>query len=335
MPQVKKKKTESRSKKKSKKQYKVRNWKEYNEALVNRGRLIFHMTEEAIRQWEEKQKKGETKQKRKPGRPKKFSNLAIETALTLGQYLHLPLRATEGIVSDILSHMGADCSSPDYTTLSIRGKDLSINIRTRPIRENVHIAVDSTGIKVFGEGEWKVRKHGWTKHRTWLEVHLGVDDQTGDILVGEITDNTVHDSEMVEPLLSQLPEDQEINQFSGDGAYDKRTCYDALEERGTSKITIPPQKNAKIWKHGNSAGKKHPRDENLREIRKKGREKWKNDNDYHRRSLSETAMFRLKTIFGDKVPARIFENQRNQLLLRLRMLNRMTELGMPDSYVVD
>jgi len=326
MPKAKKEKTESKSKKK----YKVRNWKEYNEALVNRGRLIFHITEEAIREWEEKQKK-----KKKPGRPKKFSNLAIETALTLGQYLRLPLRATEGIVSDILSRMGANCFSPDYTTLSIRGKELSINIRTRPIQENIHIAVDSTGIKVFGEGEWKVRKHGYSKHRTWLEVHLGVDERTGDILVGEVTNNSVHDSEMVKPLLSQIPDTHSINQFSGDGAYDTRNCYSALEEKNVRKITIPPQKNAKIWKHGNSSGRTHPRDENLREIREKGRKKWKIDNDYHRRSLSETAMFRLKTIFGDKVPARIFENQRNQLLLRLKMLNRVTELGMPDSYVIE
>jgi len=328
MPKAKEKKTESKSKK-NKKKYKVRNWKEYNEALVNRGRLIFHMTEEAIREWEEKQKK-----KKKPGRPKKFSNLAIETALTLGQYFRLPLRATEGIVSDILSRMGTTCSSPDYTTLSIRGKELSINIRTRPIRENIHIAVDSTGIKVFGEGEWKVRKHGWGKHRTWLKVHLGVDEKTGDILMGEVTGNT-HDSEAVDPMLKQIPEKQSIKQFSGDGAYDRRKCYDALKEKIVSKITIPPQKNAKIWKHGNLKGKTHPRDENLREIRAKGRKRWKIDNNYHRRSLSETAMFRLKTIFGDKVPARVFDNQRNQLLLRLKMLNRMTALGMPESYVVE
>lgn len=336
MPKAKQEKMEGGEK--NKKKYKVRNWKEYNEALVNRGRLIFHITEEAIREWEEKQKKGDEKKKRKPGRPKKFSNLAIETTLTLGQYLRLPLRATEGVVSDILCHMGANCSSPDYTTLSVRGRELFVQIRVRPLRENLHIAVDSTGIKVFGEGEWKVRKHGWSKRRTWLEIHLGVDEQTGDILVGEVTDNTVHDSEMVGPLLSQIPESHPIGQFSGDGAYDTRNCYGTLEKRGVSKITVPPQKNAKIWQHGNSRANRedpHPRDENLREIRQKGRKQWKIDNDYHRRSLSETAMFRLKTIFGDKVLARIFENQRNQLLLRLKLLNRMTLLGMPESYVVE
>lgn len=310
-----------------KKKYKVRNWKEYNEALVSRGRIIFHITEEALKQWEAEERS------KKRGRPKKFSDTAIETALTLGQLLRLPLRATEGLLSDMLLKLGTDCQAPDYSTLSIRGKTLPVSIRVRSVRDDVHIVVDSTGVKVYGEGEWKVRKHGWSKHRTWLELHLGVDEETGDILVGEVTDNSVHDSEMLGPMLNQL-ENHPINQCSGDGAYDTRACYDTLKRHSVPIITIPPQKNAKTWKHGNTEGEPHPRDENLRTIRKVGRKRWKEESGYHRRSLAETAMFRFKTIFGDKVPSRLFENQRTQLLLRLKALNRMTLLGMPESYVV-
>lgn len=311
-----------------KKTYKVRNWKEYNEALVNRGRILFQITEEAIKQWEE------TEREKKRGHPKKFSDTAIETALTLGQILHLPLRSIEGLVSDILKKLGADCSTPDYSTLSIRGKTIPISIRVRDIKEDLHVVVDSTGIKVYGEGEWKVRKHGYSKHRTWLKLHIGADEKTGDIVVGEVTDNSVHDSAMLEPLLEQLPEEQNIDQCSADGAYDTRKCYETLKNHHIKKVTIPPQKNAKIWHHGNSKEERHTRDENLRSIRKVGRKKWKEENDYHRRSLSETAMFRLKTIFGERVPARVFENQRTQLLIRLKALNMMTLLGMPESYVV-
>ncbi len=311
-----------------KKSYKVRNWKEYNESLVNRGRLIFHITDEAIRQWEE------TERDKKRGRPKKFSDIAIETTLTLGQVFRLLLRSTEGLMSDILSRLHSSCTSPDYSTLCIRGKTLKVDIRVRPIRENVHLVVDSTGIKVYGEGEWKVRKHGWSKHRTWLKVHLGADEKTGDIVVGEVTGNDVHDGTMLPVLLWQIPEETPITQCSGDGAYDTRKCYEALGERDVSTVTIPPQKNAKIWKHGNTKGERHVRDENLRQIREKGRSTWKDESGYHRRSLSETAMFRYKTIFGDKVSARTFENQHTSLLLRLKVLNRMTMLGMPESYVV-
>lgn len=316
------------TKKGGKKKYKVRNWKEYNEALVNRGRILFQITEEAIKQWEEAERN------KKRGRPKKFSDTAIETALTLSQLFRLPLRTTEGLMADILKKLGARCAAPDYTTLSVRGKDLLVSIRVRDVRENLHIVVDSTGVKVFGEGEWKVRKHGYSKRRTWLKLHLGADEATGDILVSEVTDNGIHDSAMLDPLLNQLPEEQDVNQCSGDGAYDTRTCYETLKKHGVQKVTIPPQKNAKIWQHGNSEKDRLARDENLRAIRKVGRRRWKEDSGYHRRSLSETAMFRLKTIFGERVSARSFVNQRTSLLLRLKTLNRMTLLGMPESHAV-
>jgi hypothetical protein len=318
---------EGKKKSGKKKTYQVRNWKEYNESLVNRGRLIFHITDEALRQWEEQERD------KKRGRPKKFSDIAIETTLTLGQVLRLPLRSTEGLMSEILLRLGSSSVSPDYSTLSLRGKALSIDIRVRPEREDLHLVVDSTGIKVCGEGEWKVRKHGWGKRRTWLKVHLGADEKTGDIVVGDVTGNDVHDGTMLPILLEKIPEETSIAQCSGDGAYDTRQCYEALKKRDVSNVTIPPQKNAKIWKHGNTKGDRHIRDENLRQIRKKGRATWKEESGYHRRSLSETAMFRYKTVFGDKVSARTFENQRTSLLLRLKALNRMTMLGMPETVV--
>jgi hypothetical protein len=209
-----------------------------------------------MKQWEEEQKN------KKRGRPKKFSNLAIETFLALQQCFRLPLRSTEGLLSDIFLKLHSECRSPNYSTVSLRGKHLNIPIKIRRRKEGIHLVVDSTGVKVYGEGEWKVRKHGWSKHRTWLKVHLGVDEATGDILVAETTDNSVHDSQMVNSLLNQT--DTSIDQFSGDGAYDTRTCYDALRKRGVKKITIPPRKNAKIWNHGNKKEERLARDENLR-----------------------------------------------------------------------
>ena len=311
-----------------KKKYKVRNWKEYDKALVNRGRVMFWITEEAIRAWEEQQKTG------KRGKPKTFSNMAIQTALTISQVFHMPLRATEGFLVDILEKLNPGLTAPDHSTLSIRSKTLSIQIRIRSIRnEPLHIVVDSTGAKVYGEGEWKVRQHGWSKRRTWKKLHIGVDEHTGDILIGEVTGNDTADCHMLAPLLGQLPDTTTIDQLSGDGGYDRRVCYDALKTRNVSHITIPPQHNAKIWQHGNTDAQRYARDENLRRIRQIGRKQWKIAANYHRRSLVETSMFRLKTIFGERVSARLFANQRTQLLIRCRALNLMTSLGMPESYV--
>ena len=194
--------------------------------------------------------------------------------------------------------------------------------------------MDSTGAKVYGEGEWKVRQHGWSKRRTWKKLHIGVDEETKDILIGEVTGNDAADCQMLESLLTQLPDTTMIHQLSGDGAYDRRMCYDALKKRDVPCITIPPQHNAKIWRHGNVGAERYARDENLRRIRSVGRKQWKIKSGYHRRSLSENAVFRLKTIFGERISARLFENQRTQLLIRCKALNRMTMLGMPESYIV-
>lgn len=314
-----------------KNKYRVRNWKEYNQALVDRGRITFWISEEAIKAWNNDEKTG------KRGKPQKFSNIAIETALTLQQVFHLPLRQTEGLLADILITMGVACKAPDYSTLSIRGASLPITVRVRsPREEPLHVVIDSSGVKVYGEGEWKVRQHGWSKRRTWKKLHIGVDEQTGDILVAEATDSNIADCRMLKPLLEQLPALTVINQLSADGAYDRWMCYQALSDHRIPRVTIPPQHNAKIWLHGNTKGKDNrlARDENLRRIRRIGRKQWKIASGYHRRSLAETAMFRFKTTFTDRVSARTAAGQRTQLLLRCRILNQMTMLGMPKSYLV-
>jgi hypothetical protein len=309
-----------------KKKYKIRNWREYNQALVDRGDIQFWVSEEAIKNWEEKRKTG------KRGAPRTFSNTTIETAVTLQQVFHLPLRQTEGFLKSILNRMGIKVKTPDFSTISIRAATLPVAIRVRPIRsESLHVVVDSTGVKVYGEGEWKVRQHGWSKRRTWRKLHIGVDEATGDILLGEVTGNDAADCELLIPLRDQLPKEQAVNQVSTDGAYDRRRCYEGLLERGVSRIAIPPQSNARIWQHGNTRAGPLARDENIRRIRKIGRARWKAESGYHRRSLSETAMFRLKSIFGDRISGRLFARQRTQLLLRLKALNRMTTLGMPDT----
>jgi hypothetical protein len=314
---------------KKKKRYRIRNWREYNEALVNRGKILFWIAEDALRRWNEQNRTG------KRGKPKLFSDTAIETALTLRAVFHLPLRQTEGFLASVLEQIGALVTAPDYSTLSIRSRFLSIAVRVRHLsNEPLHLVVDSTGMKVYGEGEWKVRQHGWGKRRTWRKLHIGVDERTGDIMLGEVTGNDTADCEMLKPLLAQLPKDTSLDQVSADGAFDKRICYDALAKQSVLRIAIPPQKNARIWRHGNRNDHPLPRDENLRRIRQIGRKAWKRESGYHRRSIVETAMFRLKTIFTDRVRSTSFVNQCAELMIRLKALNRMSTLGMPLSYIV-
>jgi hypothetical protein len=158
-------------------------------------------------------------------------------------------------------------------------------------------------MKIYGEGAWKVRKHAYSKHRTWRKLHLGANPDSGEIQAMLLTENSISDDAVVQDLLAQI--EQTLLSCAADGAYDKRKVYDALNEHSPDvDILIPPRKNARIWQHGNSKAERLKRDENLRYIRKHGPRQWKEDSGYHIRSLAETILFRLKIIFGNKLSAR-------------------------------
>jgi hypothetical protein len=309
----------------SKKKYKIRNWHEYNESLVNRGRLDVWIEECVLENWQ-------AKPVGKPGAQTKYSDLAIVATLQFGQVFGQKLRQTEGLVKSIFELMDIEQRVPDHSTLSRRAKNVSIELPQRINNQaKLTLLVDSSGLKVFGEGEWKVRKHGYSKHRTWRKMHLII---TPNSLVrqAELTGNEVADDEMAVELLAR--EQAGIEVLAGDGAFDTKKVYDKCQERQISQILIPPQINAKIWQHGNCQAPPHPRDENLRQIRMTSRKRWKEASGYHIRSLSETAMFRFKTIFGDRLKARDFSRQRTEFLIKIAALNKMTSLGMPQSYAV-
>lgn len=318
-------------KKKQKQQYRVRNWSEYNAALVGRGSLTIWLDETALSDWLEADKSG------RRGASRTYSDAAIEAVLLLKAVYHLPLRGAQGFIQSVLVLMGLDLPVPHYSTLSRRQAGLELAMPHLRRGEVLHLVVDSTGCKVYGEGEWKVRVHGKSKRRTWRKLHLGVDEHSGEIVAGVLSSNDMSDGEALPMLLKQVREP--IAQISGDGGYDKRPCYEVLQKRQEEqqhalKVTIPPRRGARIWRHGNSGAQKLARDDNLREIRRVGRKRWKQGSGYHRRSLAETAMSRYKRMVGEKLQAREFFRQSTEAFVGILMLNRMTALGMPQSYAL-
>lgn len=308
------------------KRYKIKNWRQYNRALIDRGdiTLWFHSNLELIHK--------NTEGPRKRGGQKQYDDRYIELCCVIRKIFGFPFRQTEGMMRGIIQQMlKLSIAVPCYTQICRRMKGLKIDtsLRERVGRgESINIVVDSTGLKVYGEGEWKVRQHGWSKRRTWRKLHIGIDSATGEILCHTLTDNSMNDADMVKPLLNQLSKTLRINTFIGDGIYDKEKVYEILQERKIEAV-IPPRKDAKIICHRNRKGKVHPRDENLRYIRKYGRRRWKEEHGYYQRNKVETTMFRIKRIFSDRLESRTRERQEVEVALMCKILNKMSSYGMP------
>jgi len=299
---------------------KIINWKEYNKALVQRGNFTLWISDDVIEHWLHENKGN------KLGRPFTYSDLAVESLLTIREFFRTTYRATEGFGISLAKLLNADVAIPDFTSLAKRAAKLGIDIDVTKYHGKINVVVDSTGLKVFGEGEWKVKKHGWAKHRTWRKLHLMIDPATHQIIAELLTGNDVHDSQVVKTLLDETEND--IERFYGDGAYDPWEVRDELEKRNIEQV-IPPREDAAM--QNRKDGRRKERDAAIREIGKIGRKGWKERIGYHRRSLSETGMYRMKTIFGGTLKNRKFENQQTEVRLRCKLLNKLTTLGMPKS----
>jgi hypothetical protein len=315
------------SKKKDK--YRTRNWKEYNASLVNRGSITFWFEEKAAEKWYSVERTN------KPGRPETYSDDAIRCGLMIKAVFRTALRFLQGFVDSIIRILKLNLACPHYSVFSRRAKDLKIPLRKllKP-GEKLNVIFDSTGVKVFGEGEWKVRKHGYSKRRTWRKVHVGMCADSGQVVVSGMTSNNVSDDEAMPHLMEAL-EGIPLGDVIGDGAYDTTDCREAIHDRGGRQI-IPPDKNAKLQRRKPLPCLK-ARDEAIRRIQElgdEGRAKWKQEIGYHRRSRVETLMYRCKTILGDRLASRKKSTQATEVAVKLDVLNRMAELGMPKSYKV-
>lgn len=300
--------------------YKITNWRDYNESLVQRGDITFWFDADVIDAWEH------DNDEPKIGRPFTYSDTAIECLLALRELFRLPYRQTEGLGRALVKLMRIELTIPDFTSLAKRAANLGVSLDVAQRQGPIDVVVDSTGLKVFGEGEWKMRKHGKSKRRTWRKLHLAVNPATQEIEAEVLTENSEHDADQVEGLLRETH--GPVHAFYGDGAYDQWKVYDTLDEQHIQPV-IPPRRNAKVKQHGNSSQTPLARDEAIRSIRRSGRKSWKESIGYHRRSLAETAMHRMKCCFGSMLKNRELPNQRTEVRIRSKILNHFTHLGLP------
>ncbi len=303
---------------KYKTKYRVGNWAEYDGALVRRGDVTLWLTPDAIATW------AAAGVGRRSGQLQ-YSDLAIETALTLSLIFHLPLRQTEGFLTSIFGMLGVDLTAPDHTTLSRRGQHLALALRRARPGTSLHLIVDSPGLSIVGEGEWAAAKHGGRGRRGWRKLHLGVDGSRV-IVACALTEPTADDAITGISLVDEV--DGHLTRVTADPAYDTLAFYGAAGARG-ARVVVPPTKTASLSRRGARSG---ARDRTIRRVKALGRRRWKKASGYHQQARVENTFFRYKSIVGDCLRARSSSGQRREAVLACNVLNRMTELGRPVSY---
>lgn len=304
--------------------YRVRNWKDYNRSLINRGNLTIWFSDNAIKSWYQKPQKN-----KKRGRSCIYSDAYIELALTIRTLFHLPLRATQGFLEGLILMLGLNLQVSHYSRLSRRAGALGIQLNTlkNTRKAPTDLVIDSTGLKIFGEGEWKMRTHGKQKRRTWRKYHISVNPATHEVTAIELTEANIHDCTMLPALLATQ---KNVGKVYADGAYSFKDGFDAIARSGGTP-SIPVRSGTTIVKKDPSPGQKL-RNELLQNIWDAGgRVAWKKTSGHHRRSLVETHMFRLKTILGSTLRGRKIANQQTEAKIMANILNKMTHLGMPKS----
>ena len=291
----------------------ITNWPTYNKSLINRGSLTFWVDAEAMNNCFHHGHHG------RRGRSQLYTDQTICTFLMLKGIFNLTLRAPRDYSTPVrVDERTALC--PDYSCVSKRARTVAVVYRQPSKGRITDLVIDSTGLKVFGEGEWKVRKHGAEKRRVWRKLHLAVDPVTHDIVAAEVSLENVHDAEVLPTLLNPLR--RKLGRVYADGAYDSKASHQLISRKGAT-ACIPPRKNAGLWEKG------HPRNEAVLVMRKEGLAHWKKISGYHRRSLAETAMYRFKQLLGGESVCVTTMAKVGEVMAYVSAINKLNTLGLP------
>ncbi len=297
--------------------FKVQNWPAYEAGLRRRGSLTLWIEDAALACWQTKGPAGQAR----------YTNAAIQISLMLRSAFKLALRQTEGLMTSVLTLMRLTLSAPDHSTVSRRAVKLPVIQAAQVPPGPLHVLIDSTGLQVYGAGQWLEAKHGTKSRRTWRKLHLAVDAASGLIVAQTLTDQDVDDPSQVGPLLNQI--DDPIGQVTADGAYDGDPTYQTIAAHSDGiEVVVPPRSTAVP---NGEPGSLTQRDRHLAIIAEHGRLAWQAATGYSQRCLVETTMGRYKSLIGPRLRARGFAAQQTEAAIGVAVLNRMLAAGRPNS----
>lgn len=315
---------------------KVHNWKDYNKALRKRGAIIFTFDEEYI-------KKLYYKDRQAKGGIRKYTSEMYEYLLSIKVLLRLPWRATTGFAEGLLGKIGykEELRIPDYAHALREVAKLDLRVKSFKkinLESGCEIAFDSTGVNVYTTSGWHQRKYGkealYRKREQWKKLHVAVDLDSMEVLSVVYTDSNTNDCEAVQELCKAIRD--KVSSVRADGAYDTEEFREIIYEWGAKDI-IPPARTLKSQDELKNRPKikkeyLNRRDEMIKEIRRyesfdEGLKEWKVSSGYHRRSLIEAFMFRLKRTFGFNLQHKTDKGRVNEVITKVNLLNLMASFG--------
>lgn len=240
----------------------------------------------------------------------------------------LALRQTEGLIGSVLQLLGLELPVPDHSTIARRARTVTLPSAPRAGDGPIHLLVDSTGLKLGGPGEWLIEKHGTKRRRSWRALHIGLDAGSGRIVAATLTDRGVDDASQVGPLLDQVSEP--VASVTGDGAYDRTGVYASVHERHPgAAVVAPPRRDAVLSDTAQTAPTQ--RDRHIQTIAETGRMAWQRTSGYNKRAAVESQMARWKGILGQALRFHSDAAQATEVAIAVEVLNRMVDLGRPNS----
>ncbi|KAF1012891.1 MAG: hypothetical protein E5299_01046 [Burkholderia gladioli] len=293
--------------------YRVRNWAAYNAGLINWGNVTIWIDESVLARIPDAIPTR--------GRACLYGNMLIQALLGVKTVYRPTLRAPQGFTQSLRDLVFPSLPMPNYSTLCRRAKMLDVALPI--LRDNalIHLVIDNTGLKVYGEGKWKVRQNGSSKRRTWRKIHRALKANTGQVHAALMIHQNVDDGDALAKLLDQIPREEQIDVIGADGAYDTKPCHAAIAARSAIPSMPPPREGAAHWPADTPDAAW--RNGAVDAIARDGRREWKKDNGYHQRSLAENTMYRFKMLTGNCLWARHIDSKATEVAVRVGVINRM------------
>jgi Transposase DDE domain len=291
-----------------------RDWSNYNRELVNRGKINFWISPQLLETWKAKKQK-------KNGRSFIYGEELIKTMCFIRFKFHLSLRETEGFFLSLTALLVYMSKVPCYTQICRRMKTISLPSELLQKRNVTDIVLDTTGLKVYGAGEWRAKKY--KSKRRWKKLHLGMDLESGKLILAEITNEYVHDTQYLEKALKKA--NRRKGKVLFDGIADSKRCYQMAQKY--NKLLLTPPKTGAVLRKESGYEK---RNEAIQIIQGLGGDKqaksiWSKLIGYNKRVMVESMVSRWKQLFGGSLKSHCERRRKVEVQLKAQMINRVIE----------